>query len=85
VAAFIAAETGRGVKCSTVGRRIAGIRYSHKLAGLSSPTDDEFAGTRDRDLLLLGFALTARRSELVALDFADLEECPEGQTERHHH
>jgi hypothetical protein len=36
------------------------------------------AGKRDRALLLLGFALAASRSELVALDFADLEECPEG-------
>jgi hypothetical protein len=33
---------------------------------------------RDRALLLLGSALAARRSELVALDVADLEECPEG-------
>jgi site-specific recombinase XerD len=116
VAAFIAAEVGRGVKCSTIGRRVAGIRYSHKLPGFESPTDDErvkavvrgtrrtrgvapvkkaaatsdkvlamvaggerdLAGKRDRALLLLGFALAARRSELVALDFADLEECPEG-------
>jgi len=116
VAAFIAAEAGRGVKCSTLGRRIAGIRYGHRLAGLASPTDDErvkavmrgarrtlgvapvkkaaatsdkllamvaggkhnLTGKRDRALLLLGFALAARRSELVALDVADLEECPEG-------
>jgi len=35
-------------------------------------------GKRDRALLLLGFALAARRSELVALDVADLKECPEG-------
>jgi hypothetical protein len=35
-------------------------------------------GKRDRALLLLGFALAARRSELVALEVADLEECPEG-------
>jgi hypothetical protein len=33
---------------------------------------------RDRAIILLGFALAARRSELVALDVADLEECPEG-------
>jgi site-specific recombinase XerD len=116
VAAFIAAETARGVKSSTIGRRVAGIRYSHKLAGYSSPTDDErvkavvrgarrtlgtapakkaaatadkvlamvaanridLAGKRDRALMLLGFALAARRSELVALDVADLAECPEG-------
>jgi site-specific recombinase XerD len=116
VAAFIAAETARGVKSSTIGRRVAGIRYSHKLAGYSSPTDDErvkavvrgaqwtlgtapakkaaatadkvlamvaanrtdLAGKRDRALMLLGFALAARRSELVALDVANLSECPEG-------
>jgi hypothetical protein len=38
VAAFIAAEAARGVKCATLGRRVAGIRHAHKLAGLSSPT-----------------------------------------------
>jgi integrase len=38
----------------------------------------DLAGKRDRALLLLGFALAARRSELVALDVADLEDCPEG-------
>jgi site-specific recombinase XerD len=116
VAAFIAAEAARGIKCATLGRRVAGIRHAHKLAGLPSPTEDErvkavmrgarrtlgvapvkksaatsdkvlamvaggargLAGKRDQALLLLGFALAARRSELVALDVADLEECPEG-------
>jgi site-specific recombinase XerD len=116
VAAFVAAEAGRGIKTSTLGRRVAGIRYTHRLAGLPSPTDDErvkavvrgarrtfgvaphkkaaatadkiiamtvgghggIAGTRDRAVLLLGFALAARRSELVALDVADIQECPEG-------
>jgi site-specific recombinase XerD len=116
VAAFIAAETARGIRCATLGRRVAGIRHAHRLAGLPSPTEDErvkggnararrtlgvapvkksaatsdkvlamvaggghgLAGKRDRALLLLGFALAARRSELVALDVADLEECPEG-------
>jgi hypothetical protein len=36
VAAFIAAEAVRGVKCSTRGCRIAGIRYGHRLAGLAA-------------------------------------------------
>jgi hypothetical protein len=36
VVAFIAAEAVRGVKCSTLGRRIAGIRYGHRLAGLAA-------------------------------------------------
>ncbi len=116
VAAFIAAEAGRGIKSSTIGRRVAGIRYSHRLAGYPTPTDDErvkavvrgarrtlgtaptkkaaatsdkvlamvaahrtdLTGKRDRALLLLGFALAARRSELVALDVLDIEDCPEG-------
>jgi site-specific recombinase XerD len=40
------------------------------------PTD--LRGLRDRALLLIGFAGALRRSELVALDVADLEESPEG-------
>jgi site-specific recombinase XerD len=35
-------------------------------------------GLRDRALLLLGFAGAFRRSELVALDVADIVECDEG-------
>lgn len=41
VAAFIAAEAERGVKPSTIGRRVAAIRYAHRLAGLPVPTADE--------------------------------------------
>jgi site-specific recombinase XerD len=40
------------------------------------PTD--IRGLRDRALLLLGFAGALRRSELVALNVADIEEGPEG-------
>jgi site-specific recombinase XerD len=112
VAAFLAAETGNGTKPSTLGRRVAAIRYAHKLAHLDTPTDseavkatlrgirrtfggakvrkapaiaakvqamvalvpDNLTGLRDRALLLLGFAGAFRRSELVALDVADIEE-----------
>jgi site-specific recombinase XerD len=35
-------------------------------------------GKRDRALLLLGFALASRRSELVSLDVADIEDDPRG-------
>jgi site-specific recombinase XerD len=38
----------------------------------------DLTGKRDRALMLLGFALAACRSELVAIDVADLAECPEG-------
>jgi site-specific recombinase XerD len=112
VAAFLAADARTGVKPSTLGRRVAAIRYAHKLANLPTPTDDEavkatvrgirrtfggskvkkapaiaaklkamvlmapdsLSGLRDRALLLLGFAGAFRRSELVALDFADIEQ-----------
>lgn len=39
---------------------------------------DMLGSLRDRALLLLGFAGALRRSELVALDVADLAECDEG-------
>jgi site-specific recombinase XerD len=115
VAAYIAAEA-QTAKPSTIGRRVAAIRYAHKLAGLGTPTDaegvkatmrgirrtfggarvkktpavaakmhsmvaavpDGLAGLRDRALLLLGFAGAFRRSELVALDVADIEETETG-------
>ncbi len=41
-------------------------------------TPDTLTGKRDRALLALGFAGAFRRSELVALDVADLREDPEG-------
>jgi site-specific recombinase XerD len=116
VAAFLADQVEQGMKPSTLGRRLAGIKYRHQTADEASPTDDErvksalngarrtlgvaprklaastsektigmatlvrpgLAGLRDRAILLLAFSLAARRSELVALDVEDLEECPEG-------
>jgi hypothetical protein len=41
LAAFLAREAERRVRPSTIGRRVAAIRYAHKLAGLPLPTDDE--------------------------------------------
>jgi site-specific recombinase XerD len=117
VAAFLAAESAVA-KPSTLGRRIAAIRYAHKLANFETPTDAEavkatlrgirrtfgaakvkkspaiaakvksmvatapnqLSGVRDRALLLLGFAGAFRRSELVALDVADIDEGDAGLT-----
>jgi site-specific recombinase XerD len=116
VAAFLAAETEAGVRPSTLGRRVAAIRYAHRLASLATPTDaegvkatlrgirrsvgaararkapalaervramiaaspDTLAGKRNQALILLGFAGAFRRSELVALDVADIEETDAG-------
>ena len=111
VAAYLAAQASIS-KASTLGRRIAAIRYAHKLASLPLPTDtegvkatmrgirrtygsarvrkapavagkmlgmvatapDKLVGLRDRALLLVGFGGALRRSELVALDVADIAE-----------
>ena len=116
VAAFLAFEAGRGVRPTTIGRRVAAILYAHKLAGHEFPTNaepvkatmrgirrsvgtaparkapatadkicamaanmpDGLIGLRDRALLLLGFAGAFRRSELVALNVADIQECEAG-------
>jgi site-specific recombinase XerD len=115
VAAFVASAS-KTAKPSTLGRRVAAIRYAHKLAHLDTPTDseavkatlrgirrtfggakvrkapaiaakmhsmvatapDRLSGLRDRALLLLGFAGAFRRSELVALDVADIAEAKTG-------
>ena len=136
VCAFLAAEADRGLKAATISRRVAAIRYAHKLASLLVPTEIETvravvrgirrtigtAGTpkapatsdrllamvacqkkeaqnakwvsgspsrdgadratltalRNNALLLIGFAGAFRRSELVALDVADVIECDAG-------
>lgn len=38
---FLAQEAERGAKASTINRRIAAIRWAHKLVDQPSPTDDE--------------------------------------------
>ncbi|WP_244539707.1 site-specific integrase [Methylobacterium sp. 174MFSha1.1] len=116
VAGFLVAEAEAGRAASTIGRRLAAIKYAHKLVRQPDPTEDEavratmkgirrkvgtapdqkaaatadivmamlmrtpdtLTGKRDRALLALGFAGAFRRSELVALDVADLREDPEG-------
>src|SRR5260221_7403039 len=115
VSAFLADQAALGRRPSTLGRRLAAIRYFHRAANEASPTSEEsvkavLAGIRrtvgaapvrkkaatsdiviamaadttslralrNRALLLLGFAGAFRRSELVALNVADLEETPEG-------
>ncbi|MHC1998847.1 site-specific integrase (plasmid) [Methylobacterium sp. CM6241] len=116
IAEFLVHEAEAGRAVSTIGRRLAAIRYAHKLAGLVDPTADEgihatmkgirrkvgvrptqkspataevitammqhvppgLAGKRDKALLALGFAGAFRRSELAALDVADLREDTDG-------
>ena len=61
----------------TAPRKLAAAT-SEKTIGMSTLARTDIAGKRDRAILLLGFALAARRSELVALDVSDIQECPEG-------
>lgn len=41
VAGFLAAEAARGLKASTIGRRLAAIGYAHRLVDLPDPTKTE--------------------------------------------
>ena len=68
-------------------RRAKGVKQTGKAALLTSDIKDmvttlpdTIQGIRERALLLLGFAGAFRRSELVALDAADLEFGSEGVT-----
>lgn len=48
------------------------------VAKLCRKIPDDLAGLRDRALILVGFAAALRRSELVALDRADIRRHPKG-------
>ena len=49
-----------------------------KMLGIVAMAPDRLSGLRDRALLLLGFAGAFRRSELVALDVADVADAKTG-------
>ncbi|TXN49716.1 site-specific integrase, partial [Methylobacterium sp. WL2] len=66
VSGFIVAEAEAGRAASTLGRRIAAIRYAHRLARQPDPTDDEgvraaLAGARRR----VGVAPTQKAAATV--------------------
>jgi site-specific recombinase XerD len=75
-----------GVRATVRGiRRTVGTAPNQKaaataelLAAMLMRTPDTLTGKRDRALLALGFAGAFRRSELVALDVADLREDKDG-------
>lgn len=59
-------------------RQKAAATTDRLRAMLSHATGDTLKAKRDRALLLMGFAMAARRSELVGLDLADIEERDSG-------
>src|SRR4051794_36754160 len=56
VAAFLADEATAGRRASTLGRRLAAIRYFHRAAGLETPTGDEKARASADDSSLIAVA-----------------------------
>lgn len=66
-------------------RRRIGVAVERKapataraIAAMLRRIPDTLIGKRDRALLLIGFAAALRRSELVALNLADVETVPDG-------
>jgi len=51
VAAYQASEADRGTRPSTISRRLAAIRYAHKLAGFEPPTDSDAVRATLRGIL----------------------------------
>src|SRR5579863_6387701 len=65
VAAFLASES-KTAKPSTLGRRIAAIRYAHKLAHLDTPTDSEAVRATLRGIRRTVGTATMRKAPAVA-------------------
>ncbi|MFD3683665.1 tyrosine-type recombinase/integrase [Nocardiopsis sp. NPDC058631] len=59
-------------------RRQAPALTVDELRRMLETADDTLVGLRNRTLLLLGYAMMARRSELAALDITDLRPVPDG-------
>jgi integrase len=75
----IVRATMRGIKRTRgCARRQAKPLLRDDLLLVLDATGDGLKGTRDRALLLIGFAGALRRSELVALDVADIEHVRRG-------
>jgi site-specific recombinase XerC len=66
VAAFLAAEANRGAKPSTIGRRLAAIRYAHKLAGHELPTNSEAVKATLRGIRRTAGSAPARKAPATA-------------------
>ncbi len=66
IAAFLAAEAGRGIKAATIGRRVAAIRYAHKLAGHEPPTNSEVVKATVRGIRRSIGAAKTRKAPLLA-------------------
>lgn len=59
-------------------KRAPALTLTALRAMVATLDPDTLVGVRDRAVIVLGFAMGARRSELAALNLADLEPHPEG-------
>lgn len=59
-------------------QRQARALVTDDIRAMVRPLTDSAIDTRDRAIILLGFAAALRRSELVALDWTDIDDTPEG-------
>jgi site-specific recombinase XerC len=66
IAAYLASEAERGVKASTIGRRVAAIRHAHKLAGHEPPTNSEVVKATVRGIRRSIGAAKTRKAPIVA-------------------
>ena len=66
VAAFLAAEADRGAKVATISRRLAAIRYAHKLAGHEPPTNSETVKATLRGIRRTAGSVPARKAPATA-------------------
>ena len=79
VAEFLVAEAQRGAKASTIGRRLAAIRYAHKLAGEADPTESAQVKTTMRGIRRsIGVAAGRKRSRAHARAYCSriIQCCP---------
>ncbi|MVT52519.1 tyrosine-type recombinase/integrase [Bradyrhizobium yuanmingense] len=81
VAAYLAHAAAKGTKASTLGRRLAAIRYAHKLANLPTPTDSEAVKATIRGIRrTIGSAKVRKAPAVVARLKAMVETCPDTLT-----
>jgi site-specific recombinase XerD len=77
VAGFLVHEAERGVKASTIGRRVAAIAYAHKLAGQVDPTASEEVRSALKGIRRRIGAASAQKSPATAeIIGAMLSHCP---------
>lgn len=78
VALFLAAEADKGTKYATINRRVAAIKYAHKLARLESPTTSMVVqGTLKGIRRKIGIAQTKKSPATVERIMAMVSSCPD--------